>query len=143
MKIWNVEEGSPADKTGKLKKGQIIESINGVVLKDYDPRIILGEIINRAEATDGVIALKIQGEGNVRVQLPALGSYSDTWPLNCPKSDKIVRNLADLLAKEESPSWGSVLFLLSTGEEKDLEVVRKWMRNIEQVGASSVRQRSC
>lgn len=134
MRIWNVEEGSPADKTGKLKKDQIIESINGVVLKDYDPRIILGEIITRAEATDGVIDLKIQGEGNVRVQIPVMGSYSDTWPLNCPKSDKIVRNLADLLAKEESPSWGSVLFLLSTGEEKDLAVVRKWMQKIDQVG---------
>jgi len=134
MEIWNVEEGSPADQTGKLKKGQIIESINGVVLKDIDPREILGDIITEAEATDGVIDLKIKGEGNVRVEIPVMGAYSDTWPLDCPKSDKIVRNLADLLAEEETPSWGSVLFLLSTGEEKDLEVVRKWMQNIEEVG---------
>jgi len=60
MEIWNIEPGSPADKTGKLKKGQIIESINDVVLKDIDPRIILGEIITRAEATDGKINLKIK-----------------------------------------------------------------------------------
>jgi len=106
MKIWNVEAGSPADKTGKLKKDQIIESINGIVLKDTDPRIILGDIITEAEATDGIIDLKIKDVGNVRVQIPVMGAYSPTWPLNCPKSDKIVRNLADLIAKEKEPSWG-------------------------------------
>lgn len=134
MEINNIEEGSPAEKTGKLKKGQIIESINGVVLKDIDPRIILGNIITKAEATDGVIDLKIKGEGNVRVQIPVMGAYSETWPVNCPKSDKIVRQLADLIATEEEPSWGSVIFLLSTGEEKDLNVVRKWMQNMENIG---------
>jgi len=134
MEIWNVEPGSPADKTGKLKKGQIIESINGVVLKDIDPRIILGEIITRAEATDGKINLQIKGAGNVLVEIPVMGAYSPTWPVDCAKSDKIVRNLADLIAQRDEPTWGSVLFLLSTGEEKDLNVVRNWMKNIEQVG---------
>ena len=43
MEVSNVEKGSPAEATGKLKKGQIIESINGTVLKEIDPRIILGE----------------------------------------------------------------------------------------------------
>ncbi|MDX1679674.1 MAG: DUF6288 domain-containing protein [Akkermansiaceae bacterium] len=133
MKIKNVEEGSPADQTGKLKKGQIIESINGTVLKDIDPRFILGDLITQAEATDGKINLKIQGEGVVTVQIPVMGSYSPTWPVNCDKSDKIVRKLADLLAEQEKPKWGSVIFLLSTGEEKDLEVVRKWMKNADEI----------
>ena len=39
MKIKNVEAGSPAATTGKLKKGQIIETINGQKLTDIDPRI--------------------------------------------------------------------------------------------------------
>ncbi|MCH7228671.1 DUF6288 domain-containing protein [Haloferula sp. A504] len=134
MQIHNVEEGSPAAATGKLKKGQIIESINGTVLKDIDPRIILGDIITEAEATDGKVVLKIKDEGSVTVPIPVMGRYSETWPLNCPKSDKIVRGLADLLAKEEKPQWGSVIFLLSTGEEKDLEVVRGWMKGIETIG---------
>ena len=135
MKIRNVEKDSPAAATGKLKKGQIIESINGKVLKDIDPRIILGNIITEAEATDGVIKLKIKDEGVVTVKIPVLGAYSESWPLDCPKSDKIVRNLADLLAKQEKPRWGSVLFLLSTGEEKDLEVVRKWMAQKDKIGS--------
>jgi hypothetical protein len=104
------------------------------VLKEIDPRIILGDIVTEAEATDGKVVLKIQGVGDVTVNIPVMGRYSETWPVNCPKSDKIVRNLADLLAKEEKPSWGSVIFLLSTGEEKDLEVVRKWMNGIETIG---------
>lgn len=134
MEINNVEKGSPAEATGKLKKGQIIESINGVVLKEIDPRIILGDIITKAEATDGKINLKIKGAGNVLVKIPVMGAYSKIWPENCPKSDKIVRQLADLLAKEGKPQWGSVLFLLSTGEDKDLEVVKKWMKGIETIG---------
>ncbi|MBT8036778.1 MAG: PDZ domain-containing protein [Verrucomicrobiae bacterium] len=131
MVITRVEKGSPAEKTGKLQKGQIIESINGVTLKNKDPRIILGDIITKAEATDGKISLNIKDLGNVVVQIPVMGSYSSTWPLNCKKSDKIVRNLADLIAKQSTPKWGSVLFLLSTGEDKDLEVVKKWMSNEE------------
>ena len=134
MQINNVEKGSPAEATGKLQKGQIIESINGKVLKDIDPRIILGDIVTEAEAKDGKVVLKIQGAGDITVTIPVMGSYSKTWPVNCPKSDKIVRNLADLIAKEAQPKWGSVIFLLSTGEEKDLEVVKRWMKDIKTIG---------
>lgn len=28
-----------------------------------------------------------------------LGPYSDTWPLDCPKSDKIVREAAEFFAQ--------------------------------------------
>jgi hypothetical protein len=130
MKIQNVEVGSPAEKAGNLKQGDIIESINGVKLTDTkrDPRLVLGDLITEAEATDGKINLQIKGKGIVTVNIPVLGRYSETWPLNCPKSDKIVRNLADLIARQGKTEWGSVLFLLSTGEEKDLEVVRGWMK---------------
>ena len=43
MQVKNIEPGSPAEATGKLKKEQIIDSINGRVLKDMDPRLILGD----------------------------------------------------------------------------------------------------
>ena len=134
MVISNVEKGSPAEATGKLKKGQIIESINGTVLKDKDPRIILGDLITEAEATDGKVALQIKDVGPVVATIPVMGRYSDTWPVDCAKSDRIVRELADALAKQEKPAWGSVLFLLSTGEEKDLDVVRKWMSELDTLG---------
>ncbi len=134
MRIKNVEEGSPAASTGKLKKGQIIETINGRKLADIDPRIQLGQILAAAEASDGVIKFAIKGEAEtVTVKVPVLGSYSKTWPLNCPKSDKIVRQVADYLSRPKSTeSLGGIgmLFLLSTGEDKDLEVVRNWARKV-------------
>lgn len=133
MKIRNVEKGSPAD--GKLKAGQIIESINGEVLKDIDPRMWLGNMIAKAEAADGKMKFKLKGEANsVLIEIPAIGAYSKTWPLDCPKSDKIVRKLADYLAKNGKFDGAGLngielLFMLSTGEEKDLEVARGWIKN--------------
>jgi hypothetical protein len=137
MHIVNVEEGSPAEASGKLKKGQIIESINGKVLKDEDPRVLLGNWITEAEAKDGVMKMMVKDTPDaaaqeVIVKIPALGAYSETWPVDCEKSDKIVRAHADALAANIDSADiglnGALLFLLSTGEEKDLEVARGWMK---------------
>jgi len=132
MRIKNIEEGSPAAATGKLAAGQIIESINGEILKDIDPRIQLGDIITRAEATDGVIAMKIKDLAEpVVVKIPVLGSYSPTWPLNCPKSDKIVCGLADFLSQPGATTgMGDIgmWFLMSTGDAKDTAAVGEWAR---------------
>ncbi len=139
MKIRNIEEGSPAEAAGKLKKGRIIETINGQKLADIDPRIQLGRILAAAEASDGALKFMVKEKAGAKaeeviVRIPALGAYSKTWPLKCPKSDKIVRNFADYLAKGGN-ARGSIrnigmLFLLSTGEDKDLEVVRRWARGV-------------
>ena len=136
MKVKNVEPDSPAAATGKLNKGQIIETINGQKLKDIDPRIQLGDVITAAEAADGLIKLVVRDGPEVPpqevvVQIPVLGTYSKTWPLNCPKSDMIVRGFADYTrAAGPGKSFGAIgmLFLLSTGEEQDLEAVRGWAR---------------
>jgi len=132
MRISHVEEGSPAAETGKLEAGQIIESINGQKLADIDPRIQLAKILTAAEASDGVLALAIRGaSAPVVVKVPVLGGYSKTWPLDCPKSDRIVRNFADYLRQPGSQKGLAdvgMLFLLSTGDEGDLELVRNWAR---------------
>jgi len=137
MHIGTIEPGSPAETAG-LKKGQIIESINGQKLKDIDPRIQLGNLITQAEATDGVLSFAIQGAAApVVVKLPVLGSYSKTWPLNCPKSDKIVRNFAEYLKQPKSDKGFAdigMLFLLSTGDDKDLPPVREWVHSLKKAG---------
>jgi len=143
MKIKNIEEGSPAAATGKLKKGQIIETINGQKLADIDPRIQLGRIVTEAEATDGVVKFCVKDKPDAKAQtvivkIPVLGAYSKTWPLKCPKSDKIVRGFADYLAKPGSNTgFGGIgmLFLLSTGEDRDVAVVRKWARGLAKKAA--------
>ncbi len=134
LHIGTIEPGSPAETAG-LKKGQIIESINGQSLKDIDPRIQLGQLIAEAEATDGVMTFAIRGEtAPVVVKIPVLGRYSKTWPINCPKSDKIVRNFAEHL-KKPGTSKGfadiGMLFLLSTGDDADLAAVRDWVHGLK------------
>lgn len=129
LKVEWITENSPAGKSGKFKKGQMIDRINGY--SDWggtrDPRIVLGNMVTRAEATDGRFVIKIAGGETVNLQIPVLGSYSPTWPLNCPKSDKIVSGLAEAIIEEDKPRYGAILFLLSTGEEKHLAVVRRWV----------------
>ncbi len=138
MQINLIEEGSPAAATGKLKAGQMIQSINGQTLKDIDPRMQLGQIIEKAEATDGIVQFAIVGEAApVIVKIPVLGAYSSTWPLDCKKSAKIVRDLADYLKKPGTDKGFAdigMLFLLSTGEEQDLETVKNWAREVKPVG---------
>ncbi len=134
MRIMKIEDGSPAAATGKLKVGQFIESINGKTIKDNDPRVILGNIITEAEAIDGKLKLMIKDKKNskaypVTVQIPVMGEYSESWPLNCKKSDKIIRNFADFLKRSGKAGYGAALFLLSTGEQKDLDVVTSWFKN--------------
>ncbi len=135
MRINTIEEDSPAAATGQLKSGQIIDSINGESLKDIDPRIQLANMITQAEAKDGLMRLAIRGEAEpVILKLPVLGAYSETWPVNCPKSDKIVRNMADYLGSPEGNKGISdigMIFLLSTGNEKDLAVVREWAHEMK------------
>ncbi len=136
MRIAGIEAGSPADATGQLAEDMIIKSINGEQLADIDPRIQLGNWITRAEATDGRLVLRVADEpgGDARdvvVEIPVLGGYSDTWPLDCEKSGRIVRNFAEHLKSGDAhPGFAHIgmLFLLSTGDESDLEYVGEWAR---------------
>lgn len=137
MQLSRIDKGSPADATGKLEVGQWIESINGQTLADIDPRIQLGAIITKAEATDGVITFMVKPTPDAKaeevvVKIPVLGAYAKTWPLHCPKSDAIVRNQAEFLARTGGYSSGieglGLLFMLSTGDETDLEVARGWIK---------------
>lgn len=133
--LWagTIEPGSPAEAAG-LKKGMVIESINGESLKDIDPRIQLGNLIAKAEASDGTLSFAIKGQpAPVVVKIPVLGAYSKTWPLDCPKSEKIVRAFADHLARPDSHKGfadAGMLFLLSTGDDKDLAPVKAWVHGL-------------
>ena len=147
LKVLKVQKGSPAD--GKISKGEIIIEINGrtPVSEDKAAEQVFGEFkqlasfITKAEATDGMLRFQIKpGEdGEAReaaVKIPALGAYSETWPLDCEKTAKIIRANADYIASVAGETGEgltqhnlyngfAILMLLSTGNEKDLDVVRK------------------
>jgi len=132
MRIKSIEEGSPAESAGLLPQ-MIIESINGQVLADIDPRIQLGHILAQAEATDGMMRFDIRDrDEDIVVTLPVLGAYSDTWPLDCPKSDAIVRGFANYLRTEDADRGFAgigLLFLVSTGDPDDLALARQWVND--------------
>ena len=89
--------------------------------------VSVGEMITEAEANDGIMKLMVKDSADTKayeviVKLPALGAYSETWPLNCKKSDTIVRNFADYLGEHKKSVGigldGAMLFMLSTVRKK-------------------------
>jgi len=132
--------GSPA--AGKFKPGEVITGINGVTLKGKNPYVVLGTALTRAEASDGKMVFDVQAGGGrqakqVTVAIPVLGSYDKTWPLNCRKSQTIIRQAAEFYASDEEfakkhfkgrgiPSALACLFLLSTGDDKYIPRVKAY-----------------
>jgi len=129
--VEGTEAGSPSE--GLFAAGDILVSINGVTLRDgKDPRVALGSQINAAEGYDGRIVFGVLRGGtpmDVTVTVPVIGSYTGTWPLNCPKSDQIVDTVAQYILDEGMLNQVDVmdmfagLFLLSTGEDQYLDEV--------------------
>ncbi len=132
LKVTKVQAGSPAD--GKFAEGQIITTINGKTIPDgfVEHRKFLADQITHAEAKDGTITFTTD-KGDVSIRIPTLGSFSKTWPVNCPKTEKIIAaNAAYLRTKAGEGKLEShgltdglgILALLSTGEQADLDAVR-------------------
>jgi len=165
VNVLRIEPGSPAD--GKLQPGDVLLEINGVKLEGKphlwftltpEVRHLLGTALTRAEASDGKLAFKIRRGGDekiITVEIPVLGAYSKTWPLNCKKSDAVIASAAAATRKylaNADPDADPIiesriaglqskfpqkligyslagLFLLSTEAEGDLEVVRKYLKS--------------
>lgn len=140
VEITGVQEGSPAE--GEFSSGQIISTINGFEIPDdgLGPQVHLARRITEAEATDGMLRFEVHESNGaepklVQIQIPVMGAFSPTWPVDCAKTDRIIREKADGIGRLVETSRDgltshnlnnalAILFLLSTGEEQDLDVVR-------------------
>jgi hypothetical protein len=126
--VDSTEPGTPA--AGKFQKGDILVKVNGQPISDSEPYIALGEALTAAEASDGKLVFAIKRgdkEASVTLTIPVLGAYSRTWPLNCKKSDTIIRQAAAFLGQPENlkdPGFFGGLFLLSTGDDQYLPAVK-------------------
>ena len=93
--------------------------------------IALGNALTAAEAGDGNLTFTVKRAGrdeSVTIAIPVLGTYSRTWPLNCRKSDAIVRQAAEFVMRPENlknPGFFGGLFLLSTGDDNYLPAVKE------------------
>ena len=141
--VTEVAAGSPAD--GKLKVGDVITGLFGEAIDD-DARMLMGRAITLAETEEkgGRLPLTIWRQGKIRkvtLELPVLGSYSNTAPFDCSKSQKIFEQGCEALAKKmkAQPRDGNqitralnALALLASGEERYLPVVEEQVRLLSQ-----------
>ena len=136
--------GSPA--AGKCKKGDIITGVNGKSFSDNDPLVMLGEAVGSAEATNGKMAFTLKNGKKVEITIPVLGAYSDTWPVNCKKSKKIIEQArrqvlsSGVLEKNGLTDLIAGIFMLSTGRADDLAAVKPMVMRVAAkptVGAGS------
>lgn len=153
--IVRVQETVPDTPAhGKFKEDEIITGVNGVALRGRNPIVALGSALTEAEATDGELLFEVQEKEDgplrkVPVSIPVLGAYSETWPLHCAKSRKIIRQAAEFYATDKEyirkyfeprgvEGALACLFLLSTGDDKYLPRVKdylsRFLANIGGVG---------
>ncbi|MFC1805357.1 DUF6288 domain-containing protein [Planctomycetota bacterium] len=126
IKITKVQKGSPAD--GKIKVGDVIVGAGAAVFKENTRRQLADAIdLAETERAKGALTLTLKGGKKVNLQLKVLGTYSDTAPFNCPKTDAIITQTADHLVK--TGKFGrlkiGLLGLLATGERKYIDVVKE------------------
>jgi len=140
VKVEGTVPGSLAE--GQFKTGQIIAGINGAALKGRDPVVALGSALTQAEATNGKMTFEVQDAEDapaqkVLITIPVLGAYSKTWPLQCDKSATIIKQAAEYYSTDkafkknhlEGRGMGGALaclFLLSTGDDKYVPVVKEY-----------------
>jgi len=135
LKVEATMPGSPAD--GKFRKGEIITGVNGTAHRGRNPFVFFGEALTKAEAADGRMVFDVTsadgGESRKEtVVIPVLGAYSASWPLDCGKSKKIIRQTADYYADPKKFNEGGIpgalacLFLLSTGDDAHLPRVKAY-----------------
>ncbi|MFN4872371.1 MAG: DUF6288 domain-containing protein, partial [Akkermansiaceae bacterium] len=135
LKVEEMMPGSPCE--GKFAKQELLTGINGTSLKGLDPFVAMGNALTKAEATDGKMVFDVtSADGKTQrketVTIPVLGAYSKTWPLNCPKSKRIIDEAAAFYSNPEKfkddgiPGALACLFLLSTGDDKYLPRVKAY-----------------
>ena len=135
LKVEQMAPGSPSE--GKFAKNEILTGINGTVLKGLNPFVAMGNALTKAEATDGRMVFDVtSADGKAQrketVTIPVLGAYSKTWPLDCPKSKRIIDEAAAFYSNPKKFNEGGIpgalvcLFLLSTGDDQYLPRVKAY-----------------
>ncbi|MFU8892909.1 MAG: DUF6288 domain-containing protein [Luteolibacter sp.] len=128
IKIVKIDPGSPAD--GKLQPGDILTAAGGTPFGG-DTRKRFAAAIDAAEAT-GTLTLTRKDGTTIDIPLPVIGTYADSAPYDCPKTDLIITRAADFII--ESKKLGrdgfpiALLGLLATGEPKYIDFVKHQVR---------------
>ena len=120
------DEKSPA--RGLVEKGDVIVGANGHAFRTnhrfgrrlrmntgWDgPLLELAGHIEDSQGHDGILTLMVrrQGDGSsietVSLQLEPVGRFSETFPYNCPRSERMLEELCDFIVKDYTEgNWKS------------------------------------
>jgi HEAT repeat protein len=139
--ITQVAPGSVAE--GVLEIGDVILGADERHFSS-DARMAFGRAIDEAERNENRGVLKLirwrplkdathrKGtETKVALKLKVMGTYSDTAPWNCPKTERIFNDALKVIVKRNDMGrfGATALALLATGEKKYIEIVRDYLHN--------------
>ena len=134
--VTHVGANSPAD--GVMQVDDVILGAGGKSFTD-DARKRMALAIQEAEkeSNGGILKLTRWRAGKteeVQLKLRVMGTYSDTAPYDCPKSQRIFEDACKVLEKEplEKNLWGAIkgLALMATGKPEYLPRVRDFARTM-------------
>lgn len=142
--VKHVFNGSPAE--GKLRTDDEITGANGKPFGKHTfgkfygmepgagyegPMMDMGNAIEESEGKDGLLVLDVLRDSQpvkVEVKLEAIGRFSDTFPKNCQKSEKLATRAMDYLLTRKDERCGIVhekgllgLAMLARGKMKEAE----------------------
>ncbi|MEM9019894.1 MAG: DUF6288 domain-containing protein [Planctomycetota bacterium] len=148
-----VFRNSPA--AGKVRPGDIIIGANGRVMDvphQFGRRTVRGfngpmtemaKLIEDSQAEEGKLELIVWPDGNrsaqktVEVQIEPVGRFSRTYPFNCARSDRLMEQLCEWLAKEYERAGrfegrvhahsACVLALMASGDDRYAPLIRRIM----------------
>ncbi|MFG0287454.1 MAG: DUF6288 domain-containing protein [Rhodopirellula sp. JB044] len=142
--ITNVARNSPAD--GILERGDVILGVEGEPFDD-DARIQFARALTRAERdeSDGILKLVRWRNGqteNVEIQVPVMGTYSNTAPYDCDKSARILKQGCEVIAQNGLRGVSisnniNALVLLATENPKYRPMLADYARKVSRYYADS------
>ena len=133
--VTAVAPDAPAEQV--LEVGDVILGVGSRPFKS-DPRRVLGEALGAAEAKGGVLKMLRWRDGKtkrVQLELPVLGAYDASAPLQCPKSQAILDAACEHIAsnmKGDIDGMVNALALLATGREEYTPLVRDLAHEVAQ-----------
>ena len=136
--VNNTYAGSPAD--GKILHGDFIYGVNGKPFNNVTADMAEAIALAETEEAKGVMRLDLLRNGKkmtVEIQLPVLGTFSETSPYDCPKTDRMVAEAEAWVAKRGGVRGGAgrmghpvfsnaeAMFLLAAGTPEYQGLVRR------------------
>ncbi len=142
-------------KTGKIQVGDLICGANGRRLQRphvFGSKMVVGNrhpgmegpltemapLIEAAQGSDGRLDLMVHPGGDtrvtetVRIYIEPVGKFSETYPYDCPRSDKIVTQLCEIIARDLADRnhrphirHHMLLALMASGEQKYESTIRR------------------